>query len=88
MAWHHPAGDTLNRHTIQNWVAGSRIPRTLSSLQMLGRIEHRYRLPEGYFRAMLPHQTRAPGGLKLKGVASSEQRRLAWHLPDDFNQRP
>jgi len=81
-------GDTLNRHTIQNWVAGSRIPRTLSSLQMLNRIEHRYRLQEGYFRTMLPHQTRAPGGLKLKGVAASEQRRLAWHLPDDFNQRP
>lgn len=80
--------EKLDRTTIRSWLTGTRLPRTVSSLQLLSRIEHRYRLPEGYFRAMLPHQTRAPGGLKLKGVPSSEQRRLAWHLPDDFNERP
>jgi hypothetical protein len=81
-------GETLDRHTIQNWATGTRVPRTISSLQMLIRIERRYRLPAGYFRAILPHQTRAPSGHNLKGIPASEQRRLAWHLPDDFNDRP
>lgn len=81
-------GDTLNRHTIQSWASGTRVPRSVASLQMLSRIEQRYCLPLGYFRALLPHRTRAPAGHKLEGIAASEQRRLAWHLPDDFNDRP
>lgn len=80
--------ETLNRHTIQSWVSGSRIPRTLISFEILSRIERRYRLPVGYFRALLPHRTRAAVGHKLDGIAPAEKRRLAWHLPDDFNERP
>jgi len=80
-------GDTLNHKTVESWVKGRRVPRSVVSLQMLARIEQRYRLPEGYFRAFMPHQTRAPVGHKLDGIPASEQRRLAWHLPDDFNDR-
>lgn len=80
-------GDTLDHKTVESWVSGRRTPRSVVSLQMLSRIEHRYQLPDGYLRAFLPHQTRAPSGHKLEGVSTSEQRRLAWHLPDDFNDR-
>lgn len=81
-------GEKLSRHTIQSWGAGDRVPRTLDSYEMLSRMERRYRLPAGYFRKVLPHQTRAPAGHRLDGIAPAEQRRLAWHLPDDFNDRP
>jgi hypothetical protein len=81
-------GEKLSRHTIQSWGAGDRIPRSIDSFEMLSRMEHRYRLPTGYFRKLLPHQTRAPAGHRLDGIAPAEQRRLAWHLPDDFNDRP
>lgn len=43
----------------------------------------------GYFRSKLAHRgratTRQAGSLLL---TSSERRRIAWHLPDDFDQRP
>lgn len=80
-------GEILSRDTVKSWVSGKRIPRTLTSLDFLSRIERRYRLPVGYFRALLPHRMRAAVGHKLKGIAPAEQRRLAWHLPDDFNDR-
>jgi hypothetical protein len=80
-------GETLSMYTIRSWASGKRIPRTLTSLDFLSRIERRYRLPGGYFRELLPHQMRAAVGHKLKGIAPAEQRRLAWHLPDDFNDR-
>lgn len=81
-------GEKLNHHTIRSWSAGDRVPRSIDSFAMLSRMEHRYRLPAGYFRKLLPHQTRAPAGHKLDGIEPAEQRRLAWHLPDDFNERP
>ena len=80
--------EKFSRHTIQSWGSGDRVPRSLDSFEMLSRIERRYRLTEGYFRKLLPHQTRAPAGHRLDGIAAAEQRRLAWHLPDDFNDRP
>jgi hypothetical protein len=80
-------GDTLDHKTVESWVKGRRVPRSVLSVRMLARIEQRYRLPEGYFRAFMPHKTRAPVGHKLDGIPASEQRRLAWHLPDDFNNR-
>ncbi len=83
------AGETLDRTTIREWCAGPKAPRSTTSLRVLERIEHRYRLPVGYFRSKLAHRgratTRQAGSLLLK---SSERRRIAWHLPDDFDQRP
>jgi hypothetical protein len=54
---------------------------------MLRRIEQRYGLPLGYFKSKLPNPARAPSGLNLNGISKAMQRRLAWHLPDDFSSR-
>lgn len=81
-------GEVFDRTTLQSWTAGRRAPRSAKSFEMLARIEHRYRLPKGHFRSLLPHQSRAVTGHKLAGIDPAEQRRLAWHLPDDFNNRP
>lgn len=79
--------DTFDRVTLRTWAEGKRTPRSVASLEMLARIEQRYDLPSGYFKAKLPHPGRALTGHVLIGVPASEHRRLAWHLPDDFNQR-
>lgn len=81
-------GETFERTTLRSWTAGRRTPRSAKSYEMLARIEEHYRLPAGHFRALLPHPARAVTGHKLVGIAPAEQRRLAWHLPDDFNSRP
>lgn len=64
------------------------MPRSAASLTILGRIEHRYGLAQGYFKAKLPHQSRALYGHHLDDVSPAERRRLAWHLPDDFGSLP
>jgi hypothetical protein len=56
-------------------------------MAVLARIEHRYRLPAGYFKTLLPHLGRATSRRRIAGVNPAEQRRLAWHLPDDFSAR-
>ncbi|WP_238320115.1 hypothetical protein [Sphingobium sp. YBL2] len=81
-------GEKLDRATLQSWVEGRRSPRSAASLEILARIERRYDLPLGYFKAKLPNPARAPSGLMVKDMPRAEQRRLAWHLPDDFNSRP
>ncbi|HEV7323983.1 MAG TPA: hypothetical protein VGN91_02865 [Bosea sp. (in: a-proteobacteria)] len=82
------ADETLDLQTIRNWVLGTRAPVSVASMEILRRIERRYRLPEGYFHAKLPHQGRAARGHELEGIDASERRRLAWHLPDNFNFLP
>lgn len=82
-------GDKVERSTLLKWAAGTKTPTSITSLAILGRIERRYRLPEGYFRSKLLSRGRASSGhKKLKGIAPAERRRLAWHLPDDFDRRP
>lgn len=80
-------GDSFNWATIRSWRRGQKEPQSAASMEMLGRIEQRYRLPPGYFRAKLAHRTRATTGLSLPGLSYSERRRLAWHLPDDYDRR-
>ncbi|WP_246450348.1 hypothetical protein [Sphingomonas rhizophila] len=83
------AGETFDRTTIREWCAGRKAPRSATSLRVLERIEHRYRLPEGYFRAKLAHPGRATTGQAGSlAFTPSERRRIAWHLPDDFDRRP
>ncbi|HCD85063.1 MAG TPA: hypothetical protein DEQ45_14755 [Agrobacterium sp.] len=82
------ADETMDRKTLLTWVEGTRIPRSTNSFEVLGRIERRYRLPEGYFKAKLPHQSRSASGFNLSGIEPAERRRIAWHLPDDFNDLP
>lgn len=77
------------RRTIAAWIAGTTIPRSVTSLEILDRIEKRYRLPAGYFAAKLPHTGRAPRGrTKLGNMTAAERQRFAWHLPHDFDRRP
>lgn len=76
-----------NHRTMMKWAAGDLMPRSIQSLEVLTRIERRYRLPVGYFKSKLPHPGRARIGHALDDFTAAERRRLAWHLPDDFNSR-
>ncbi|MER8691544.1 hypothetical protein NKI77_04760 [Mesorhizobium opportunistum] len=79
--------ESLDRSTIRHWLQGSKSPRSVASMEVLARIERRYRLSVGYFKAKLPLQTRSASGHILDDIGPAERRRLAWHLPDDFNTR-
>ncbi len=92
-AWHlHRAivarEETFDRKTIVSWCSGHRVPRSEASFEILRRIEARYRLPEGYFKEKLSHRARSVSRPQISGIPPSEQRRLAWHLPEDFSFRP
>lgn len=83
------AGETFDRTSIREWCAGRKAPRSVTSLRVLQRIERRYRLPEWYFRTKLAHPGRATTGQAGSlNLTPSERRRIAWHLPDDFDRRP
>ncbi len=82
-------GETFDPKTLLSWIEGDRVPRSVASVDILSRIERRYRLPAGYFKAKLPHQTRSLRGHDHLGdISAAERRRLAWHLPDDFSSLP
>jgi len=81
-------GETFDDKTLLSWIQGERVPRSVASYDILARIERRYRLPAGYFKAKLPHQARSLHGHDLSDVTPAERRRIAWHLPDDFNSLP
>ncbi|UUL82596.1 hypothetical protein [Sphingomonas qomolangmaensis] len=91
--WHlhralmHP-DETFDRKTFKHWAAGTKRPNTIVSFEMLARVERRYRLPGGYFRDKLERSGRAPRRSGHLVGSPSEHRRLAWHLPDDFEDRP
>jgi hypothetical protein len=80
--------EPMDKNTLLSWIEGRRVPRSTDSFEVLGRIERRYRLPEGYFKAKLPHQSRSVSGFNLSELDPAERRRIAWHLPDDFNALP
>lgn len=82
------ADETFDLQTIRSWVQGTKAPVSVASMEILRRIERRYRLPDGYFQGKLPHQCRAARGHHLEGIDAAERRRLAWHLPDNFNLLP
>lgn len=92
--WHlHKAlscsGEQFDRTTLREWCAGRKSPRSARSFTMLERIERRYSLEAGYFRGKLPHPARATMRQAMStDLSPSERRRLAWHLPDDFDERP
>lgn len=81
------ADESFDHKTFVSWLKGKRAPRSVASFEILGRIEKRYRLPEDYFKAKLAHPARAATGHRPTDITSSERRRLAWHLPDDFDRR-
>ncbi len=63
-----------------------KVPETPASLKVLDIIEHRYRLEAGYLRSRL-NRRRALRVLLPPEVPHAQSRRLAWHLPDDFDER-
>ncbi len=79
--------ESFDRRTLLTWLQGTKAPRSVSSFEILGRIERRYRLPEGYFKAKLAHPARAATGHRSTDITPSQRRRFAWHLPDDFDRR-
>ncbi|WP_235587898.1 hypothetical protein [Sphingopyxis sp. H115] len=82
-------GAKIERSTFVQWAAGKKAPTSVKSIAILAMIERRYRLPAGYFKAKLTNNMRAASGhTRLCGVTRSERRRLAWHLPEDFDDRP
>ena len=81
-------GHAIEESTLRMWRRGQKAPAHRDSLAVLGSLEARWRLPVGYFRAKLPHPARATTGQEVSGIGSAERRRLAWHLPDDFDRRP
>ena len=81
------SGVELGEWTIHFWMKGRCAPRKLNSLIILKQIERRYCLEEGYFSRRFPNQSRATLGHEIEGIGRAEQRRLAWHLPDDLNER-
>lgn len=91
--WHlHRAvtrnGETFNRTTIRDWRSGRKSPQSALSFDVLERIERRYRLPCGYFKAKLPHRARACTlSSQSADLTPCERRRIAWHLPVDLDRR-
>ena len=82
----HPG---FERSTLVSWRKGTKSPRTVDSQEVLSSFDRRYRLRARYFKAKLPHQSRSASGFELASeVSAAERRRLAWHLPDDFNTLP
>ena len=80
-------GEVFDRTTIRSWRRGERQPQSSAAMAMLRRIERRYGLGSGYFKAKLAHPGRANLGHPIPGIKPSERRRIAWHLPDDFETR-
>jgi len=80
------AGGLTDRKTISDWRRGHKTPQTPASLKVLSLIEHRYRLPDRYLRGRIA-RSRAVSGQLPASIPLSETRRLAWHLPDDFQDR-
>jgi hypothetical protein len=80
--------DGFDQTTLMSWARGTKTPRSVVSLEILRRIERRYRLPEGYFSTKTSHAAQAATGHDFEAFSPSERKRLAWHLPDDFNMRP
>ncbi|TCR79635.1 hypothetical protein EV561_115133 [Rhizobium sp. BK376] len=80
--------ETFDSKTLLSWIQGERVPRSVASFDILRRIETRYRLSEGYFKAKLPNQARSLYGHDLGDISPAERRRISLHLPDDFSSLP
>nr|WP_205927596.1 hypothetical protein [Rhizobium sp. P40RR-XXII] len=80
--------ETFDSKTLLSWIQGERVPQSVASFDILRRIETRYRLSEGYFKAKLPHQARSLYGHDLGDISPAERRRISLHLPDDFSSLP
>ncbi|PVM92636.1 hypothetical protein DDF62_03170 [Caulobacter radicis] len=81
-------GFKIDPQTLYTWKRGDKEPRSATGLRVLKAIERRYRLPDGYFSSKLAHPGRMITGGGLEKLSLVERRRLAGHLPDDFDLLP
>ncbi|WP_198137420.1 hypothetical protein [Roseibium aggregatum] len=79
--------DGIKRSTFLGWGRRKTAPAAPICLDILGRIERRYRLPAGYFSSVPAVAGRSSGSCELDDMTAAERRRLVWHLPDDFRRR-
>lgn len=79
--------DGPDKTTFQMWRSGKKTPTSIPSQRVLVALAERYQLPSSYFTDKVRGSGRAGSGHKLDGIAPAERRRLAWHLPADFDQR-
>jgi hypothetical protein len=78
-------GDGLTPSLIRCWRRGTRKPSHASSLEILERIEARYRLPDNYFaEKLLIDVARWASRKHHERFSGAQTRVLRWHLPDDF----
>ena len=82
------AGYRIDQATLQSWRSGLKVPTSANSFVVLGLIEQRYGLTTGCLKAMLPRRHRSIMGHVPSYVSKSERKSIAWHLPDDFGDRP
>jgi hypothetical protein len=80
-------GLPIEASTLRMWRIGAKAPAYHDSLAVLAALEERWGLSTGYFRSRLPCPARAMRAQLVSDIAPSERRRLAWHLPDDFEKR-
>ena len=80
--------DSVTRSTFVGWGQRITAPSSPISLEILRRIERRYRLPEGYFSGVSKTVIAGSGSCELDEMTPAERRRFVWHLPDDFRRRP
>lgn len=80
-------GVTTDYKVLKTWMTGEKSPSTTRSFAVLAAIEERYQLPPRYFLSKITAQPRARSGINPAGITTSERRRLAWHLPHDFDER-
>lgn len=80
--------DGVKRSTFVGWGQRITAPSSPISLEILRRIERRYRLPERYFSGVSKVVIAGPVSCELDEMTPAERRRFVWHLPDDFRRRP
>lgn len=81
-------GETIAASTFYVWRRGEHAPRSSKCLRILAALERRYGLPSGYFATKLPHPGRMVTNAEILPRSVCQRRRLAWHLPDDFDRLP
>lgn len=76
----------LNRTTIRSWRKGVKRPGDSHSLEALNILEKMLGLAAGELKKKLPSSGKSMRLSGLEKIIPSERRRLAWHLPDDFDK--
>ena len=82
------AGHRVPCTSLYGWRRGKQYPRDVHSLRALAFIERRYGLRPNALKDQLPNPNRASVGFHHVDLTRAERRCVAWHLPDDFNDRP